>query len=48
MNKFNELTRREFFDIAAGGAALGLSSTVTGAWSKAPDCSRVDSLGIDR
>ena len=37
MHKFNELTRRKFFDIAAGGAAVGLASTVTGAWSKTPD-----------
>jgi esterase FrsA len=37
MHKFNELTRRGFFDIAAGGAAVALASTVTGAWSKTPD-----------
>src|SRR5580765_6718321 len=37
MQKFNELTRRDFFDFAAGGAAVALASTVTGLWSKTAD-----------
>src|ERR1700693_2209946 len=37
MYRLNKSTRRDFFDIAAGGAALALASTVTGAWSKTPD-----------
>jgi tetratricopeptide (TPR) repeat protein len=42
MHRLNKSTRREFFDIAVGGPALALASTVTAARSKSPDA--VESL----